>query len=430
MLVTKVEFKKALFVLLTLSLFIPKLSDALPTLVPFISSPNPVGSGARAAGMGGAFIAVADDATASSWNPAGLIQLEKPEISVVGSSFYTYEGYDAPTVEFSDTTPSQHVILNFVSVAYPTKSAVFSLNFQHMYTLDAGVAYKHTASQGSRKVDTTGNYKQRGDIFAISPAVAFNILDNLSIGLTLNIFRDDLLWNNRLGSWQKDNVAVTRRGRTTNFITSESRRLDKMKGMNFNIGFLWEATRKLNLGFVFKTPFKASFVNERTFMGSKVGGNKAYITFPMSFGLGFAYRFTDNFSMSLDIYRTEWSQFLYEDGSTKESPITLKNPSESTVKPTHQLRMGGEYLFINSNYVIPIRFGGFFDPEPSEYSPETFWGFSVGSGVTLLEKVSVDFSYQFRRGSDVSENLLDVTGEGVYSTVSQHRVLLSTIFYF
>ena len=48
------------------------------------SSPNPVGSGARAVGMGGAFIGVADDATAASWNPAGLIQLEKPEMSIVG----------------------------------------------------------------------------------------------------------------------------------------------------------------------------------------------------------------------------------------------------------------------------------------------------------------------------------------------------------
>ena len=53
------------------------------------SSPNPVGSGARALGMGGAFIAVADDATAASWNPGGLIQLERPEISLVGD--YTYK---------------------------------------------------------------------------------------------------------------------------------------------------------------------------------------------------------------------------------------------------------------------------------------------------------------------------------------------------
>ena len=47
------------------------------------SSPNVVGSGARALGMGGAFIAIADDATAASWNPGGLTQLERPEMSLV-----------------------------------------------------------------------------------------------------------------------------------------------------------------------------------------------------------------------------------------------------------------------------------------------------------------------------------------------------------
>jgi hypothetical protein len=41
---------------------------------------NPVGSGARALDMVGAFIAGADDATAGSWNPGGLIQLEPPKI--------------------------------------------------------------------------------------------------------------------------------------------------------------------------------------------------------------------------------------------------------------------------------------------------------------------------------------------------------------
>ena len=57
------------------------------------SSPNPVGSGARAMGMGGAFIAIADDATAASWNPAGLIQLEKPELSIVGAYFNRKEEF-------------------------------------------------------------------------------------------------------------------------------------------------------------------------------------------------------------------------------------------------------------------------------------------------------------------------------------------------
>ena len=45
---------------------------------------NFIGSGARARSMGGAFIGVADDATAMSWNPAGLAKLDKAEASVVG----------------------------------------------------------------------------------------------------------------------------------------------------------------------------------------------------------------------------------------------------------------------------------------------------------------------------------------------------------
>ena len=44
-----------------------------------------LGSGARAYGMGGAFLARADDATAASWNPAGLSYLRTPELSLVGA---------------------------------------------------------------------------------------------------------------------------------------------------------------------------------------------------------------------------------------------------------------------------------------------------------------------------------------------------------
>ena len=44
-----------------------------------LSFSNP---GARSLGFGGAFVALADDATAAFANPAGLAQLTKPELSV------------------------------------------------------------------------------------------------------------------------------------------------------------------------------------------------------------------------------------------------------------------------------------------------------------------------------------------------------------
>jgi hypothetical protein len=46
------------------------------------------GLGARALAMGGAFVAVADDATAVKWNPAGLVQLDDTRISGMSTDLF------------------------------------------------------------------------------------------------------------------------------------------------------------------------------------------------------------------------------------------------------------------------------------------------------------------------------------------------------
>ena len=45
--------------------------------------------GTRAQGMGGAFVAVADDASAAWWNPAGLSSIPLAEVSVAGGTVST-----------------------------------------------------------------------------------------------------------------------------------------------------------------------------------------------------------------------------------------------------------------------------------------------------------------------------------------------------
>ena len=45
-----------------------------------------IGVGARALGMGGAFVSLADDASGAYWNPAGLVQLEHREAMLMGAS--------------------------------------------------------------------------------------------------------------------------------------------------------------------------------------------------------------------------------------------------------------------------------------------------------------------------------------------------------
>jgi len=62
------------------------------------------GVGARALGMGGAFFAIADDATAGYWNPAGLTLVERKEFSFMQASLFEQTG------------------LNFISYVHPTTS--------------------------------------------------------------------------------------------------------------------------------------------------------------------------------------------------------------------------------------------------------------------------------------------------------------------
>jgi hypothetical protein len=72
------------------------------------SPPVPVGSGARAM------------ATDASWNPAGPIQLEKPELSCVGA--YTDRHIDCTSdlnPEVSNDVHNSDLYLNCFSVAYP-----------------------------------------------------------------------------------------------------------------------------------------------------------------------------------------------------------------------------------------------------------------------------------------------------------------------
>ncbi|MBD3170617.1 MAG: hypothetical protein GF307_14125, partial [candidate division Zixibacteria bacterium] len=92
---------------------------------------NFIGAGARARGMGGAFIGVADDATAISWNPAGLATLERAEASAVGYyAIQKYEFKDEFTREeisgsasgsgtYEESSSQSHPSFNFGSLAFP-----------------------------------------------------------------------------------------------------------------------------------------------------------------------------------------------------------------------------------------------------------------------------------------------------------------------
>src|SRR5829696_2959655 len=80
--------------------------------------------GARSLGMGGAFVGLADDASAAEANPAGLTRLARPEISVEARSTrndqtFNTEG-DFPDLDTGTfNSYSRRAEVSFASVVFP-----------------------------------------------------------------------------------------------------------------------------------------------------------------------------------------------------------------------------------------------------------------------------------------------------------------------
>jgi hypothetical protein len=71
------------------------LASPAPAADKFAAEFLKIGVGARALGMGGAFVSIADDASATYWNPAGIVQLQSAEaLGMHASQFGGVEAHD------------------------------------------------------------------------------------------------------------------------------------------------------------------------------------------------------------------------------------------------------------------------------------------------------------------------------------------------
>ena len=244
------------------------LGISLPPSLNFATSPNPVGSGARAAGKGFAFIAVADDATAASWNPGGLTQLQQPELSIVGAYVARLEDQDLTQSNLAiDGQTIDTVNLNYLSVVYPfelwRRNVVASLNVQRLFDLhgDTDVQSRFTGIDGIQRVSS----RQSGGLWTISPALAVQVTPAFSLGVAFNFWPDGLD-----NGWEQD-VEVQGQG----FVASgpatvpfRSRgKIDEdydVKGFNVTVGFLWTINRIFTLGGVFRSPFTAELTRKHS----------------------------------------------------------------------------------------------------------------------------------------------------------------------
>ena len=130
------------------------------------------GLGPKAGGMSGAFTAVADDASAFYYNPAGLTQIKSNYIFVGGDLVLPHFQYQAPmSSTLSSKNDVSHLMPLFGFSAPVSEKFAFGLGVISPYGLGA-------------------SYSQMESLLTLTdlvPAVCWQVTDELSLGAALNL---------------------------------------------------------------------------------------------------------------------------------------------------------------------------------------------------------------------------------------------------
>jgi hypothetical protein len=389
-----------------------------------------LGSGARAYGMGGAFLARADDATAASWNPAGLSYLRVPEVSLVGVS----NSFDVTRGLSSDSFEGQAI--DFAAFTWPVglgdvRGAV-QLSYQRAISFDGRRRIELYYPTGLLREFEDG--KSDGGFDVVAFGTGLRLSRRVRAGFTAN------RWLNGYDQKLARTLLSDNRHPLREFA------LDfRPSGWSFNFGLIASPLEKLNVGAVYKTSFTAdvglgksrrdswgtiSSIEETT--RNTASSDRVRLDFPSSYGFGLSWRPRDALTFSADFTRTHWSEArildYFELAATQPSsngvpsvpppPVTYPDRQYPTLLPVpdptnpddplrragqqdaEQFRVGVEWVLIRGALKVPLRAGYFNDRQIAPVlggNPPRFNGFTVGTGL-ILGSMLFDVAYVYEFG--------------------------------
>lgn len=323
--------------------------------------------GARSLAMGGAFIGLADDATAAFSNPAGLVQLASPEVSFeyrlndfsteyVRAGAYTTDPFSTSGLSY-DEARSDTRGPSFVSFVWPHETWAVAL-YRHEF-LNYETAFNSRGATGDNG----------GSIFPFAAAAdvaitnyglsgAFKFSDALSIGIGLSSYNLEIESNTRRFTTVGDSVV--------RFSTQQS---GGDSGVGFSIGGQYRISDEFQAGVVYRHApefkYTASIIP-----GSVVFARvdkTAYFDTPDMFGVGFVYRPSDAWTLALDVSHVMYSELT----ENMQSNFVLDDSgavARAALDPLQiddgvEVRLGMEYTFTEAKIPFSLRAGVWQDPE-------------------------------------------------------------------
>jgi long-subunit fatty acid transport protein len=292
------------------------------------------GAGARALGMGTAFIAMSDDATAAEFNPAGLRFLRRPEFGLQGmytfdrqtqflfdSSFPPGAGID----EFKPITKDfklDYATPSFISFVYPTQD--FVVAFSQLTSINQRTALRdegwYDTSFGSVTETTHLRSRLTGRTtlhnYGVSLAAAPH--QKLYVGGSLRYAE----FSYAQDQWSETEIFEGIDPRLVYSNYTETHSSDEDGAFNWNSGLIWRVHKYFSLG----TVYKSSIPFELKYLGTTVN-----VDVPRTIGAGIAFYPNDRLRILADWDNANWSEFE-------------NNPFENYERDdVNRYHVGGEY---------------------------------------------------------------------------------------
>ncbi len=355
--------------------------------------------GARSLGLGGAFSGLADDATAAFANPAGLLQLLKPEVSIEArhwsfSTPFTEGGrfLGSPTgigldtsASLSSGVSSQDIQgLSFLALVYPKSKWAVAL-YRHQLarfrarTETQGLFGQESGPWGPRRPDR--RWFTELDIVATGISGAYRMTERLSLGFAIVHFDGQL--DAPVSLYLPDDTTSDGIFAPSSYLTEQQIYAgdwtENDTDWGLSAGFHWSPTALLSVGGFYRRGPKFDLWAEMragpsygvtdplipAAPGEVVALATAAMRFPDVYGLGIAWRSPEGrLTVGFEWDRIEYSAILDSlDPTLVMGPEDFDLDVDLAASDGDELRVGIEYVFLDSIPVIALRCGAWLDPD-------------------------------------------------------------------
>jgi long-subunit fatty acid transport protein len=387
-----------------------------------LTTPNVVG--ARSLGMGGVCLAIVDDASALTTNPAALARLRRMEVAG-GLAFRGRQRTGSAFGSDFDTSVTTTDISS-LRFAYPFPtfrgSLVVGLSVDEIYDLadDFLISYEDSIGWNEPSGDTTSVFMEGpwdqtedrltdGGIYGLTFGVAFDASERVSLGAAVSYLYGEYDADFVYTADDVEDISDAYESYSLR-VQSES----DVSGLRFRMGTLFYLSESLSAGLVVETPAVLKFHGYLTELERAVGPEgweftethhfEDEIGLPFTFGAGVAWNPTDLIALGLDYHYANWSEMTYA------GRIFLGDQAERerAYAATSEFRIGAEVTIPN----MPLRLRAGYMTRPVAYQgleiDQDRAYYTLGAGILIDTVFTIDVAWisgvSERSGADYDYN--------------------------